>query len=390
MKNSKAILQVPGTMKIISAEIPVPKEDEVLIKVEYVGICGSDVHGFESGPFIPPKDPNQEIGLGHECAGTVVAVGSRVRKFKPGDRVNIEPGVPCGHCRYCLEGKYNICPDVDFMATQPNYRGALTHYLCHPESFTYKLPDNMDTMEGALVEPAAVGMHAAMLADVKPGKKIIILGAGCIGERTFVTNRNGSLWKLNIDDVDFARFSQAKLLSLASIFNSPLLDGRALTEIFTQAKTRQMIICADMIKPRLNETLNDICEALSYVDYLFPNFAEAKLLTGKETLDEIADCFLACGVKTVVIKTGKDGCFIKRGDMTMKVPAVAGITAIDTIGAGDNFASGFIAALLEGKNLRECARFANATAAISVLSIGATTGVKNRKLVEQLLEEYEG
>ena len=84
MKNSKAILQVPGTMKIISAEIPVPKEDEVLIKVEYVGICGSDVHGFESGPFIffiPPKDPNQEIGLGHECAGTVVAVGSRVRKF---------------------------------------------------------------------------------------------------------------------------------------------------------------------------------------------------------------------------------------------------------------------------------------------------------------------
>ncbi|AHA64815.1 Sorbitol dehydrogenase [Shigella dysenteriae 1617] len=75
MKNSKAILQVPGTMKIISAEIPVPKEDEVLIKVEYVGICGSDVHGFESGPFIPPKDPNQEIGLGHECAGTVVAGG---------------------------------------------------------------------------------------------------------------------------------------------------------------------------------------------------------------------------------------------------------------------------------------------------------------------------
>ena len=166
---------------------------------------------------------------------------------------------------------------------------------------------------------------------------------------------------MNIDDVDFARFSQAKLLSLASIFNSPLLDGKALTEIFTQAKARQMIICADMIKPRW-----------------------------KETLDEIADCFLACGVKTVVIKTGKDGCFIKRGDMTMKVPAVAGITAIDTIGAGDNFASGFIAALLEGKNLRECARFANATAAISVLSVGATTGVKNRKLVEQLLEEYEG
>ncbi|STI17480.1 putative zinc-binding dehydrogenase [Escherichia coli] len=127
-----------------------------MIKVEYVGICGSDVHGFESGPFIPPKDPNQEIGLGHECAGTVVAVGSRVRKFKPGDRVNIEPGVPCGHCRYCLEGNITSARTLILWRHNP-LRGALTHYLCHPESFTYKLPDNMDTMEGALVEPAAVG-----------------------------------------------------------------------------------------------------------------------------------------------------------------------------------------------------------------------------------------
>lgn len=210
------------------------------------------------------------------------------------------------------------------------------------------------------------------------------------GERTFVTNRNGSLWKLNIHDVDFDRFSQARLLSLASIFNSPLLDGKALTEIFTQAKAQELIICADMIKPRLNETLGDIREALSFVDYLFPNFDEAKRLTGKETLDEIADCFLQCGVKTVVIKTGKKGCFIKRSEMKMEVPAVSGITAIDTIGAGDNFVSGFISALLEGKTLRECALFANATAAISVLSVGATTGVKNRMLVEQLLDEYEG
>jgi threonine dehydrogenase-like Zn-dependent dehydrogenase len=124
-------------------------------------------------------------------AGTVVAIGRNVKKFKPGDKVNIEPGVPCGKCRYCLEGKYNICPDVDFMATQPNYRGALTYYLCHPESFTYKLPENMDTMEGALVEPAAVGIHAAMLADVKPGKKIVILGAGCIG---LMTCRLAAIW----------------------------------------------------------------------------------------------------------------------------------------------------------------------------------------------------
>jgi len=191
MKNSKAILKTPGTMKIIAADIPVPKEHEVLIKVEYVGICGSDVHGFESGPFIPPKDPNQEIGLGHECAGTVVAVGNRVTEFKPGDQVNIEPGVPCGHCRFCLEGKYNICPDVDFMATQPNYRGALTHYLCHPESFTYKLPD---------------------------------MGAGCIGLMTLQACKCLGATDIAVVDVLEKRLTMAEQLGATTVINGAKED----------------------------------------------------------------------------------------------------------------------------------------------------------------------
>lgn len=224
MQNSKAILTVPGTMKIFPADVPVPKDDEVLIKVEYVGICGSDVHGFESGPFIPPKDPNQEIGLGHECAGTVIAIGRNVKKFKAGDKVNIEPGVPCGKCRYCLEGKYNICPDVDFMATQPNYRGALTGYLCHPESFTYKLPDNMSTLEGALVEPAAVGVHAAMLADVKPGKKVVILGAGCIGLMTLQACRFLGASHIVVVDVLEKRLAMAEKLGASAVINGAKED----------------------------------------------------------------------------------------------------------------------------------------------------------------------
>ncbi len=206
------------------------------------------------------------------------------------------------------------------------------------------------------------------------------------GERTFVTNRNGSLWKLNINDIDFSRFGEARLLSLASIFNSPLLDGPALVQIFTRAKAGGLIICADMIKPRLNETLEDIREALSYVDYLFPNFDEARTLTGETEPEAIVDAFLRCGVKTVVMKTGKNGCYIKNARETLVVPAVPGIRPVDTIGAGDNFASGFITGLLEGKTLDECARFANATAAISVQSLGATTGVQNRLQVETLLK----
>lgn len=219
MKNTEAILVVPGTMRIQDAPMPVPKDDEVLVKVEYVGICGSDIHGFESGPFIPPKDPNQKIGLGHECAGTVVGLGSKVTKFKIGDKVNIEPGIPCGKCKFCLEGHYNICPSVDFMATQPNYKGALTNYLTHPESLTYKLPDNMDTMEGALVEPAAVGMHAAMEADVKPGKKIVILGAGCIGLMTLQACKCMGATEIVVVDVIEKRLNMAKQLGAMEVIN---------------------------------------------------------------------------------------------------------------------------------------------------------------------------
>lgn len=199
--------------------MPEPKDDEVLLKVEYVGICGSDIHGFESGPFIPPKDPNQKIGLGHECGGTVVGVGSKVKKIKVGDRVNIEPGIPCGKCKFCLSGHYNICPDVDFLATQPNYRGALTNYITHPESLTYKLPDNMDTMEGALVEPAAVGMHAAMEADVKPGKKIVILGAGCIGLMTLQACRVMGATEIVVVDMIEKRLDMAKKLGAMETIN---------------------------------------------------------------------------------------------------------------------------------------------------------------------------
>lgn len=209
------------------------------------------------------------------------------------------------------------------------------------------------------------------------------------GERTFVTNRNGSLWKMTIDDVDLSRLGEARLLSLASIFNNPLLDCQALVKIFQEAKAQDMIICADMIKARLGETLDDIREALGYVDYFFPNYDEACLMTEETELEKIADKFLDCGIQHVVIKTGKKGCYIKSQDgSVLEVPAMKGITAIDTIGAGDNFASGFITAILEGKSLKECAEFANVTASISVQSIGATTGVQKREQVDERLKEY--
>ncbi len=224
MKNTEAILVTPGKFEIQECPMPQPKDNEILMKVEYVGMCGSDIHGFEFGPFIPPKDPNQKIGLGHEVAGEVVGIGAKVTKFKVGDKVLIEPGIPDDSCEYCRTGRYNICPGVDFMATQPNYKGALTQYMTHPEEWTYHVPDNMTTMEAALVEPAAVGMHAAMLGGASLGKSIVILGAGAIGLMTLQACVSLGATDITVVDVMEKRLELAKKLGAARVINGKEQD----------------------------------------------------------------------------------------------------------------------------------------------------------------------
>ncbi len=219
MKNTEAILVTPKHFEIQEAPMPEPKENEILMKVEYVGMCGSDIHGFEFGPFIPPKDPNQKIGLGHEVAGEVVGIGSKVTKFKVGDKVLIEPGVPDDSCEYCREGRYNICPDVDFMATQPNYKGALTQYMTHPEEWTFHVPEGMSTMEAALVEPAAVGMHAAILGEARLGKSIVILGAGTIGLMVLQACVSLGATDITVVDVMQNRLDLAKKFGAKRVIN---------------------------------------------------------------------------------------------------------------------------------------------------------------------------
>ena len=111
-----------GTDKMIIKEIEVPEvgEKEVLVQLEYVGICGSDVHYFHHGNCGAYKvNLEEDYMLGHECAGTVVEVGAKVKDLKVGDKVALEPGITCGQCEFCKAGKYNLCPDVVFLATPP-------------------------------------------------------------------------------------------------------------------------------------------------------------------------------------------------------------------------------------------------------------------------------
>ncbi len=204
-------------------------------------------------------------------------------------------------------------------------------------------------------------------------------------ERSFITNKNGSLRKLALEDIDLTALKKAPIVSFASIFTSPLLDIPAMAALFKAAKDSGCILCADMTRCKNGETVEDMKEALQYIDYLFPNYEEAKAVTHKTDLDEMADAFLSCGVSCIVIKTGGDGCLIKTKDQRLEIPVYPGTKCIDTTGAGDNFAAGFLYALSEGMDLKQCGQFAASTASIAVEHVGACTGIKS---LEQVLERF--
>ena len=160
-------------------DIPVPKDNEVLVKIEYVGICGSDMHYYETGAIgnYVVKPP---FVLGHEPGGVVVETGSAVKNLKPGDRVALEPGTTCGECEFCRSGRYNLCPDVVFYATPP-VDGVFQEYAVHEAALCHKLPPELSTMEGALIEPLAIGFHAANRGEAHIGQSAVVFGSGCIG-----------------------------------------------------------------------------------------------------------------------------------------------------------------------------------------------------------------
>lgn len=119
--------------------------------------------------------------MGHEASGTIHAVGSAVTSLRPGDKVSIEPGYPCRRCKHCKSGRYNLCPEMRFAADPPRTHGTLTKFFLLPADFCYKLPESISLAEGVLMEPLAVAVHAVRLADIKPGQRVVVFGAGTVG-----------------------------------------------------------------------------------------------------------------------------------------------------------------------------------------------------------------
>lgn len=223
--------------------------------------------------------------------------------------------------------------------------------------------------------------------EIDTGINVVLVDEA--GERRFLTNRNGSLRKLQLSDFTQSAMQGSGIFCFASIFVFPLLGVPEMTEIFRRAKENGMTVCADTTMPKNGETLADLKPALNYVDYLFPNLAEARAVTGLSEPEELAQAFFDAGVGTVVLKCGKDGCLLKNAQQTVRVPGYPA-QCIDTTGAGDNFVAGFLCAMLDGRHDVECARYANAAASVCVEHVGANTGIRDRTLPDaryvQLLE----
>jgi D-xylulose reductase len=172
---------------------------DVRIKLHTVGVCGSDVHYYETGR-IGPFVVEAPMVLGHEASGTVIEIGDLVKNLAVGDRVCMEPGIPDPNSKATQLGKYNLDPAVRFWATPPIH-GVLRPEVVHPAAFTFRLPDNVSFGEGALVEPLAVGMHSATKAQIKPGDVAVVIGAGTIGIVTVLAALAGGCGQIIVADV---------------------------------------------------------------------------------------------------------------------------------------------------------------------------------------------
>lgn len=235
-----AIMTGAGKIELTQRNIPIPAEDEVLVRVEYVGVCGSDLHYYEAGG-IGINIVKPPFVLGHEAGGKVTAVGAKVTHLKVGDKVALEPGKTCGQCEFCKSGRYNLCPDVIFFATPP-IDGVFQEYVAHPAALSFKVPDNMDTMEAALIEPLAVGFHAAKQGNAGIGQTAVVTGAGCIGFVSLMALKAMGVTKVIVVDIMAKRLEKAIELGATAVVNAKEQDVVSAIMELTDGKGADLVI----------------------------------------------------------------------------------------------------------------------------------------------------
>jgi L-iditol 2-dehydrogenase len=210
-----SVLRGVGDVVVEDRPIPKPGPGEVLVRVGSAGVCGSDVHYYEHGR-IGHFVVESPLVLGHEAGGDVVAVGPGVTSLTPGQRVSVEPGVPCRSCSQCLAGRYNLCPYVQFFATPP-YDGAFCEYVVMPEAFVHAVPDSVSNDAAALLEPLSVGIWASRRGEVTAGSRVLVVGAGPIGLVCMQAARAFGATQVFVSDVNPHRLELAERLGATAL-----------------------------------------------------------------------------------------------------------------------------------------------------------------------------
>ncbi|KAL4923528.1 putative alcohol dehydrogenase [Aspergillus undulatus] len=235
-------LQITADHKIKLVEAPIhsPGKGQVLLQIKATGICGSDLHFWKTGR-IGELVFHGDCIIGHEAAGVVLQAGEGVTNLKPGDRVAVEPGVPCENCFLCDDGRYNLCEDVAFAGVYP-YAGTAQRYKVHPAKWLHKLPDNLSYLDGALLEPLSVVMRGIQVAQLSLGRGVVICGAGPIGLIAASAARASGAHPVVITDIDSNRLDFAKrfLPSVTTYAINTSLDAqgnaKAIRSLFGEAE----------------------------------------------------------------------------------------------------------------------------------------------------------
>jgi L-iditol 2-dehydrogenase len=219
-----AVLHAPGDLRIEERPVPEPAAGEVLVQVTSVGVCGSDVHYYEHGR-IGDFVVEQPIVLGHETAGLIVDVGAGVPPSRVGERVSLEPGRSCGHCRECRTGQYNLCPQMRFHATPP-VDGTLAEFVVHPANLVFTVPDSMSDNAAALLEPLSVAVYALRKADVRGGDTVLVSGAGPIGLLMAQVALASGAAHVTVTDISEVRLDAAARLGATEVLLATQEPGR--------------------------------------------------------------------------------------------------------------------------------------------------------------------
>lgn len=208
------IMISPGKLVYQEVEIPSIKENEVLLKMKYIGVCGSDIHvNHGKHPYT-----SYPVIQGHEVSAEIVKIGKEVKDFKIGDRVTVQPQVVCGKCYQCLHDDYNICDNLKVMGFQTT--GMASEFFAVDSSKLLLLPDGVNFEKGSMIEPLAVAVHAIKRGGDIKGKKVIVLGAGPIGNLVAQSAKGMGADSVIITDISDHRLKVAKKCGIDFCINT--------------------------------------------------------------------------------------------------------------------------------------------------------------------------